>query len=171
MSEDRITKEQLLDRIRAERTAWEEVLAAAGEDHLTDPALPGGWSVKDVAAHMVAWRLRAIARLAAARQGTQPPPPPWAGVPESEDFAPINEWIRAAAADRPLAAVLRESRDTLDQLEAAVAATPEADLLDPQRFPWMNGTTLADTVLGNSPEHFFEEHAPVLRAWLAAPVS
>ncbi len=158
------TKADLLALIGQERVAWEALLGAVGEARLSQPDLAGGWTFKDVAAHLTAWRQRAVVRLQAVQRGETPPPPPWAGVPADDDS--VNDWIYQTNRDRPPAAVLRESRESLAQLEAAVAALPEADLFDPQRVPWMDGTSLAESIMGNSCDHFFSDHAPALRAWL-----
>jgi hypothetical protein len=44
-----------------------------------------------------------------------------------------------------------------------VRAIPEADLLDPTRFEWMEGQPLSDMFTF---DHFHGEHEPILRAWL-----
>jgi len=49
--------------------------------------------------------------------------------------------------------------------EAALAAIPEDDLFDPTRVPWLNGRPLAAVIDGMA-NHFYEEHAPDIRAWL-----
>ncbi|MDQ2809074.1 MAG: ClbS/DfsB family four-helix bundle protein [Chloroflexota bacterium] len=159
------TKADLLALIGQERAAWEELLAEVGEERLTQPDLAGGWTFKDVAAHLTAWRQRAVVRLQAVQRGETPPPPPWAGVPADDDS--VNDWIYQTNRARPAADVLRDSRESLAHLEAAVAVLPEADLFDRQRFPWMGDTTLAESIMGNSCDHFFSDHAPVLRAWVS----
>ena len=162
-----VTKAQLLELIRRERAAWEALLADVGESRMTRPGVVGDWTFKDVAAHLTAWRQRVVNRLRAAQRGERPAPAPWiaAGIPAEDD--PINDWIYRANRDRPLADVLRESRESLEQLEAAAQALSEQDLTDPQRFSWMEGTSLSEAIFGNSMDHFHEDHEPELRAWLA----
>jgi hypothetical protein len=162
-----VTKAYLIERIQRERAAWEALLADVGESRMTQPGAAGDWTFKDVAAHLTAWRQRGVNRLKAAQRGEQPTPAPWiaAGVPAEDD--PINDWIYRANRDRPLADVLRESRESLEQLETAAQALSEQDLIDPQRFPWMEGTSLGVSIFGNSMDHFHEDHEPELRAWLA----
>jgi hypothetical protein len=60
--------------------------------------------------------------------------------------------------------VLDDSRQLFQQLVAAIEAFPEAELLDPQRFPWMEGQPLSGTTFF---AHFHDEHEPDMRAWLA----
>jgi hypothetical protein len=161
------TKTELIDQIRRERAAWEALLADVGEARMSRPGVAGDWTLKDVAAHLTAWRQRAVVRLQAAQRGERPAPAPWIAEVDSSDDDPINDWIYRAHRDRPLAEVLRDSRESLEQLEAAVQALSEQDLTDPQRFPWMEGVALGETISGNSMDHFYDDHEPAIRAWLA----
>ena len=68
--------------------------------------------------------------------------------------------------DRPAATVIAESREQFGQMRAAVEAVPEADLIEPGRFDWLDGAPLS-AVLAGSFEHLHEEHEPAIRAWLA----
>jgi hypothetical protein len=162
-----LTKAQLIELIRQERADWEALLAEVGETRMEQPGVAGAWTFKDIAAHLTAWRQRSISRLWAAQRGERPAPAPWAAdVEPSDDFDPANQWIYRANRDRPLADVLRESRESLLQLEGAAQALSEQDLTDPQRFAWMEGTSLSESILGNSMDHFHEDHEPEIRAWL-----
>ena len=57
-----------------------------------------------------------------------------------------------------------ESREVFNELVAAIDAFLEAELLDPQRFAWMEGNPLSAAALFG---HFHEEHEPDLREGLA----
>ena len=164
------TKRELMDLIRREQAAWEALLAEVGEARMTEPGVTGDWTFKDVAAHLTAWRERGVVRLRAAARGEAPPPAPWATVVTagSDDFEPVNQWIYQANRDRPLADVLRDSRASLRELEQAAEALPEPDLIEPARFPWMGDNALVSYIMGNSMEHFFDDHEPAVRAWLGA---
>ncbi len=76
----------------------------------------------------------------------------------------INAWIYGTNRDRPVRDVLAESRQVFQQLATVLAAFPEAELRDPQRFPWAEGELLSAATLF---AHFHEEHEPDIRAWLA----
>ncbi|HUS16885.1 MAG TPA: ClbS/DfsB family four-helix bundle protein [Chloroflexia bacterium] len=161
------TKRALVELIQQEHAAWSALIAEVDHERMIASDVANGWTFKDIAAHLVAWRQRAVVRLQAAARGEEPPPAPWAHVPgAADDFEPVNQWILQTNRDRPLSEVLRECDESLNDLETAVSALSELDLLDGQRFPWMQGTSLAETVMGNSCEHYFEEHEPTVRAWL-----
>ena len=168
------SKAQLLEELRDEQAGWEALLQDIGEVHMTQPGVAGEWSIKDVVAHLTFWRQRTVARLQAALHGEPLPPQSWpaelgteADLDAWDDIATdkVNAWNYANNRDRPLADVLGDSRAVFDQLLAAVAAFPEADLLNPARFPWISAEELPLTgalFFG----HFHDEHEPDMRAWL-----
>ncbi|MBX5446353.1 ClbS/DfsB family four-helix bundle protein [Sphaerobacter sp.] len=167
--EPRQTKAQLLDTVRTVRADLERLIAA-GEDRLKEPNAFGPWTFADVIAHLTGWRWFSVARMEAARDGTVPVPPWPSHLDPDEAVDEINELIYEANRNRPADEVLRDSRESFDRLEAALAAIPEDDLFDPTRFPWLNGWPLAAVIDGMA-NHFYEEHAPDIRAWLGGAVA
>ncbi|MBX6341949.1 MAG: ClbS/DfsB family four-helix bundle protein, partial [Thermomicrobiaceae bacterium] len=85
------------------------------------------------------------------------------------DVERINQRFYAASRDRPVAEVLADSRASLDRLEAALLALPEADLFDPRRYPWLDGYPAAAVIVGSA-GHLHEEHQPAITAFLARSV-
>jgi hypothetical protein len=155
------SKAQLLADLKTEQASWEALLHDIGEEHMTQPVAPGEWSIKDIIAHLTAWRRRTVGRFQAALRHEPTPPPPWPSHLQNDDE--INAWFYAADRDRPLADVLRESRDVFAQLADTLGAFPEAELLDPTRFPWLEGEPLTGAAFFG---HFHEEHESDMRAWL-----
>jgi hypothetical protein len=131
------------------------------------PGATDNWSFKDVVAHLSGWRARTINRLEAELGGEKPAQQLWPSdwdEESDEGLEKINNWIYERNRDRSLQEVLAESRQQYRRIRELVAAFAEAELLDPHRFHWMNGTPLAE-IAGFG--HFHEEHEPTLRAWLA----
>lgn len=157
-------KAQLLDTVRDARADLDR-LVVAGTGRLEEPNAFGPWTLKDVIAHLTGWRRFSVARMEAALDGTVPVPPWPSHLDPDEAVDEINEVIYQANRDRPVDAVLRDSRETFDRLEAALAAVPDEHLFDPRRFPWLGGRSLARVVEGMA-DHFYLEHAPEVRAWL-----
>jgi hypothetical protein len=155
------SKAQLESDLRDEQANWEALLQEIGEDHMTQPGVAGEWSIKDIVAHLTAWRRRTVGRFQAALHHEPTPPPFWPATMQTDDE--INGWIYAGNRDRPLDVVLGESRDVFDQLVETLDAFPEAELLDPARFPWLEGEPLTAAALFG---HFHEEHEFDMRAWL-----
>ena len=50
-------KSALLNTIQTERTRFEALLAPLSEEQLCSPTLDGGWSIKDIMAHVAEWEL------------------------------------------------------------------------------------------------------------------
>ena len=156
------SKAQLLADLRNEETQWQALLAAIGEERMTQPGVAAEWSIKDIVAHLTGWRRRTVGRFQAALRHEPESAPQWP--PHLHDDDEINAWIYAANRDRPLADVLRDSNDVYQQLVDTLAAFPEADLNEPGRFPWLGDEAW------NGPAffaHFHEEHEADMRAWLA----
>lgn len=152
--------------VEREREAWEALLAEVGEARMLEPGPMGEWSFRDLAAHLTAWRSRTLARLEAAADGQPEPPPPWPDGMTGDDE--INAWFRERDRDKPLADVLAESRASSARLAAAVRRLPADELNDPDRFPWLEGRSLAGALAdGSLFSHWHEDHEPAVRAWLA----
>ena len=164
------TKAGLLEQLDKAAKTWDELATAAQE---TDPARPGvmgNWTFVDAAAHLNAWRVRAVGRMEAAANGTEPPPPPW---PEGmtnrtdEGIEEINQWFHQQNRDRPVAEILAEAQDQWQRIRAAAETVSEPDLLTPGHYPWLGGYPLSEVIVGEV-EHFHDEHEADLRNWLTA---
>ena len=159
-----LSKKQLLAEMQSEQAAWLALLDEIGEENMTQPEVAGGWSIKDIVAHITGWRRRTVLRFRAALDPTVDMTPYWpAELDEDDEVDEINAWIYKANRGRPLADVLNDSREVFQQLVAAVDALSDEQLNDPQRFPWLEGERLTGAFIFG---HFHEEHEPDMRAWL-----
>lgn len=160
-----ISKKQLLAEMQSEQAAWLALLDEIGEENMTQPEVAGGWSIKDIVAHITGWRRRTVLRFRAALDPTVDITPDYpAELDEDDEVDEINAWIYKANRDRPLSDVLNDSREVFQQLVAAVDALSDEQLNDPQRFPWLEGERLTGAFIFG---HFHEEHETDMRAWLA----
>jgi hypothetical protein len=162
-----LTREEALTAFDAARREHQAFLAAIPRDRLTEPGATGPWSVKDVIAHLTAWRGRTLARLEAAA-GQPEPPPPWPpALTATATDDQINAWFYEQHRADPLDSVLAEWNTSFDRLRAVVGTLPDEALYDPAYFPWLDGAALIEALPGGFLGHFREEHEPPLRAWLA----
>jgi hypothetical protein len=160
-----ISKKQLLAEMQSEQAAWLALLDEIGEENMTQPEVAGGWSIKDIVAHITGWRRRTVLRFRAALDPTVDMTPDYpAELDEDDEVDEINAWIYQANRDRPLADVLNDSREVFQQLVAEVSALSDEQLNDPQRFPWLEGERLTGAFIFG---HFHQEHEPDMRAWLS----
>lgn len=153
---------ELLAEIDSENQNWERLLAEIGEDRMEEPGVAGAWSIKDVVAHLAAWRRRTVGRLEAVAKGRPEPAPPWPA--EMQDDDEINEWFHARDRVKSVRQVLSESGSIFQQLRSAIEKLPDDVLEDPARLPWMQGTALSGATLFG---HFHEDHEADMRAWLS----
>ena len=148
---------KLLHAVRASRAEWDALLAQIPPEDWLEPLEPGGWTLKDIAAH-VTWYEREVipAFLTHVMEGSEL----WL-LPLEER----NQAIYRLNRQRPLAEVMAESAAVFERFSAAVETLEDADLDDPARFkfmppdwkPYMLITT-------NSLEHY-QDHIATVRAW------
>jgi len=160
-----LTREEALTMFDVARREHKDFLASIPRKRMTEPGATGPWSVKDVIAHVGAWRSRTVARLEAAAAGQPEPHPPWP--PELEEDDQINEWFYQQHRDEPLDAVLAGWDASFDRLRAVVVALPDEALFERSYFPWLEGSALIEVVPTGFLGHFNDEHEAILRAWLA----
>jgi hypothetical protein len=144
---------------RKDRAEWDRVLAEVKEEQMLEPGLPGGWSVKDVIAH-VNWYEQEMVVLLETRElaGSEL----W-GLPADERNIPIHEQNKDLILDE----VLAESNRVFERLWELVSQLDDEVLTEASRFdqmpedwePWQ-------VIAGNTYEHY-QEHIPDIRAWLA----
>jgi len=154
-------RSDLVAQLRSENEAWEALLADIGEERMEQPGVAGAWSIKDVVAHLAAWRRRTVGRLEAVARGDSEPKPPWPADLREDDE--INAWFHARDRDRPVRDVLADSRRVFEELVSAVSKLPDDALDDPARLPWMEGAPLTGATLFG---HFHDEHEADMRNWL-----
>lgn len=156
-----LSKTQLLTELRNEQTAWEALLDEIGEAHMTQPEVAGGWSIKDIVAHLTGWRSRSVRRFQALLHHEPDFSPPWP--PELQDDDEINAWIYESNRDRPLADILSDSREVFQQLIDTLAAFSEDELQDLRRRLGLEEEQISGRTFF---DHFHQEHEPDMRAWL-----
>ena len=144
-----------------ERQFWRDLVGEVKVERMNEPGPMGPWSFKDLAAHLLGWRDRTIARLEAAAEGREAPAPPWPS--ELRDDDPINTWFQERSDGRSVRAVLDDVDRSYERLANAIAALPEDLVTSRDAFSWMEGESLTETKLFG---HLHDEHMPSIRAWL-----
>jgi hypothetical protein len=153
---------ELLAELKSEQEAWERLLGEIGEDRMEEPGVAGAWSIKDIVAHLAAWRRRTVGRLEAAARSQPEPAHEWPADLKEDDE--INAWFHERDRKKSVREVLSESRRVFEQLVAAIKKLPQDALDDPARFPWMQGTPMTGATLFG---HFHDEHEADMRAYLS----
>ena len=143
-------KAHILAAMEEQIGRWQELLAGLSEEQIHTPLEPSHWTLKDVMIHLWAWQQRTIARMEAARAGREPEFPQWnpEADPEAEEVDDTNTWIYETYRSQPWPAVHQQWETGYRQLLELSEGVSEKDLLDGGRYPWMEGYSLADVLLG-----------------------
>lgn len=145
-----MNKTALLANIRSGRARFESTLAPLSDDQLQAPELHGGWSIKDLIAHLGFWEQDTALRFGALLRGAEPPD-------EGLTLDELNARVYAQNRHKPLAEVRLEEQAAYEQLLLLVENALDDDLFNPQRFAWTEGRPFADEVVNNTYGHY-EQH-------------
>jgi Mycothiol maleylpyruvate isomerase N-terminal domain len=156
------TQTEYADRLRADRHAWRELVAAVGPERFEEPGPMGEWTFRDLAGHLLGWRKRTIARFEAALRGDPQPPAPWPADLDDDDR--INDWIRDNDRNRSTQELIDGYDESFERLAAGVEALPRDRFETPGAFPWLDGEAVRDV---DPTSHFHDEHEATVRKWLA----
>jgi hypothetical protein len=152
-------KDHILTALREQIDQWEEVLGRLTEEQIITARLFSDWSVKDNIAHLWAWQQRSIARFEGARMNRKPEFPKWAETfnPEQFDDTDVtNDWIYKNYRDLPWSEVHQNWREGFNRLIEIASGFSEMDLLNGDKFPWLDGSSLSAILLGTYDHH--QEH-------------
>lgn len=150
--------QQLLQQVIEKRAEWDALTAQVPAEKWLEPLQPGGWTLKDICAH-VTWYEREVipAFLTHVMEGS----PLWL-LPLEERNRAIYELNR----DRSLEEVQAEAAMVFERFIDAARTLDDSDLDDPTHFKYMpldwKPFMLITT---NSLEHY-EDHIAMVRAWL-----
>ncbi len=124
------------ERMRAEHTRLEALLANYSDEELVQPERFGEWSAKDMLAHITFWEQRLIAYVNGAKESLVQPD-------EDEQAAidRINAEVLAANRDRPLAEVRAAFDDSYQQTLALAESLSAEDLADEVLYGLLAGDT------------------------------
>ena len=149
----------LVDDLRAARDELFEGLSAVRPESMSTPGLIGGWSARDLIAHLGYWAGHAAEVIHAVEEGRADE----VGVGEP-DVDEVNETVARIARQTDLATVRNREAASVEALVERIEA------LDPSllavRLP--DGATLEQGIREDGPIHY-REHLDDLRAALEAP--
>lgn len=169
MSEEQLTKAELMEKIADSYEALQRTLSALDEATLARPNPADGWAIKDHLFHLAAWE-RGIARLLGHRsryEGMGVTPEEWRGRQLDE----INDLVYRRNREQPPAEALAAFRDAHAEMLDALAALSDADLRRPYTDFDPAATQFADRpivgwIIGDTFDHY-DEHRQWIQALLA----
>jgi hypothetical protein len=163
----RLRKQDLLSEIERERRALDDTLALLSTRQMTRAGVTrGGWSVKDVLAHLVEWQQMNLDWYAAGLRGEKPAMP--APGYTLRELPRLNAMIYRKHHRRSLQAVLRDFASHHDRVVALIESLSDTDLVTLGRFSWTGPSwTLSDYLRASTAAHYLWARTRI-RRWRRA---
>ena len=158
------SKYELLILVAEERRSLDELLGNLNEKQLTAPAFEGGWSIKDIVAHITDWEQRMILWVNESFSGIEPERP--APGMTWDDLDNLNKKTYLANKDKPLMGIMMGSLESYGKAVAIIKKMTDEDLFDGNRFAWRKGDPIWHMVAANTWWHY-KEHREQIEAWLS----
>src|SRR5258706_3130993 len=150
---------QLAALIQTTSAELELLILPLNVAQMNQPGAVGVWSVKDVLAHIAFWERYAADIVRAARRGDAPQLDV-EDLTESRNASVVAQYYLTS-----LGAVIASWHAAREELLDQIAELSEADLNDPDRFPWSQGRALLSRIAANSYAHE-REHIEQIRSWM-----
>ena len=161
----RLRKKELLSEIRRERAALDDTLMLLSARQMTKPGVTrGGWSVKDILAHLVEWQKMNLHWYTAGLAGEKPAMP--APGFTLRDLPRLNQMIYRKHHRRSLQSVMRDYHSYHERVIDLIETLPDSDLITLQRFSWTGPSwTLSDYLRASTAAHYLWARKRI-RRWL-----
>jgi hypothetical protein len=129
----RLRRNELLDEVSVEKQKLDALLAGLSENAMVRPGVtPGGWSVKDILAHLIGWQRMMLSWYEAGECGEEPEVPgfglTWRETPK------LNAIIYREHRDRPLEDVLDDFRSSDARVLQLIEKLSDEDLVAIGRY-------------------------------------
>ena len=147
--------------IRTIRDAHERVAGAIEhipDERLLEPVMDD-WTGKDLLAHMAWWHDHSALVIEGLRAGREP----YDGTDPAITTDALNERTHREHMDDPPGLTRRAFNESLTRLLAALEPVTEDELFADDRWPWLGGEALVETILWDSSRHY-DAHRELLEA-------
>jgi hypothetical protein len=156
-----MNKSELLTSLTDSRRQIVTVINDFSDIELIEPETLDGWSGKDVLAHLAAWEAELVTALA--RDVAQNKRPALLDILDGKVEEINLQWHKENEA-RPLDRIRDDFAGVRKQLIRQITNIPDKDLIDPKRYKWLNGQSLADYIADYANGHD-QEHIDALTQW------
>ena len=159
-------KEHILAALNEQFESWKDLFAGLSEEQIIAPRFDLDWSIKDVMAHLWAWQQISIARMEGGLNDREPELPGW--ILEIENWEvnadQVNSVTYKTNHEKSWSEVHKMWRNGYLRFLELGTQISERDLLDGDRFHWLNGYNLAFVLVASYDHH--QEHLEKVRAAL-----
>lgn len=163
----RLPKKELLSEIQRERRLLDDALSLLTTRQMTKAgATRGGWSVKDILAHLVEWQQMNLDWYAAGMRGEKPAMP--APGYTLRELPRLNQMIYRKHHRRSLDAVMRDYHHYHERVVTLIESLSDNELVTLGRFSWTgNSWTLSDYLRASTAAHYLWARKHIRRWWRA----
>jgi hypothetical protein len=154
---------ELLNEIRTGRKKLKRALEQVDRTAWEKPGMDGGWSVKDMLAHLAFWESRTLTLYRAVKNNREPSPSL-----KDRDIDDVNAEVYTERKAWPLEKVIQDEEQAYQELLELVESVPEEDLFGPYRFALLENRPFYEWVDGNTYGHY-AEHIDMLEKSTLAP--
>jgi hypothetical protein len=161
----RLRQKDLLEEIKTERDLLDKTLELIPGHLMTKAGVTrGGWSVKDILAHLVEWQDMNLAWYATGLRDEKPAMPApgftWKEIPR------LNQMIYRKHHRRRLQAVLKDYHSYHKRIVRLIKTLSDEDLITLGRFPWTGSSwTLSDYLRASTAAHYLWARTRIRRWW------
>lgn len=146
------SKAELLAAIARERSELETLLATLTVEQVVEPDLMGGWSVKDVLAHLVEWEQMVLNWYRAGLRGEIPEMPApglkWNQTPQ------LNQMILQKHRNRPRDEVMEMFGASHQEIVGVIHDLSDSELFVPGRMAWTGKNTMGTYFVSATSSHY-----------------
>jgi hypothetical protein len=144
-----LDKPELIRTMRDAHQGIAEAIKHLPDDRLLEPAMDN-WTGKDLLAHMAWWHDHSVLVIQSLRAGRQP----YDGSEPANTTDAINERTRRDHQDDPPELTRQAFSESFTRLLAALEPLTDDDLFAADRWQWLSGEALVETILWDSSRHY-----------------
>lgn len=149
-----LSKADLHAEIAVEKGKLDELISKLNDQMMTESGVtPGGWSVKDILAHLIAWQQMNLSWYASGKRGETPVVPAdgisWRETPK------LNQRIFDEYKDRGLEEIRSKFNESHRQMLEMVDLVPDDEFVKVGHFNWAGPSwCLSDYARANTASHY-----------------
>ena len=151
-------KSEFIERVKAERGRWDELLGRVPDAVVLEPGVEGDWSAKDVLAHVM-WYEREMVGMLKSRAlvGSD-----WWALPLEERNTAVHEKVKGISLEK----VRTEAAWVFPALVEQLELLPSEVYDDPAPFEHMPAEWAPSDVIGSNTFRHYPEHTESIRRLL-----
>ncbi len=142
-------KAELIRTIREAHQRVSGVVEHVPDERLLGPVMDN-WTGKDLLAHMASWHEHSALVTARLRAGRQP----YDRTDPANNADAVNERTHREHLDDPPDLTRRAFDESFTRLLAALEPVTDEDLFAVDRWPWLGGEALVETILWDTSRHY-----------------